>query len=193
MGGLNELALFAGGGGGILGGVLDRKAPWRTVCAVEVEEYPARVLIERMRDGTIADPFPVYSDIRTFDGRPWRGVIDVCSGGFPCTDIAACGKGAGIEGEKSGLWREMARVIREVRSPLVYVENSPMLTGRGLDRVLGDLAEMGYDAEWGVLGANACNAPHRRQRIWIAGKRRGVSVPDAYRIPLRHDEQRETE
>jgi len=77
------------------------------------------------------------------------------------------GGGAGIDGEKSGLWREMARIIGEVRPAHVFVENSPILTSRGLGRVLGDLAEMGYDAEWGVLGAYHSGAPHKRERIWI--------------------------
>ena len=113
------------------------------------------------------EPFPIWDDVTTFDGRPWRGRIDVVSGGFPCTDIAVCGKGAGIEGEQSGLWGEMARIVREVRPRYVFVENSPMLTSRGLGRVLGDLAVMGFDAEYGVLGARHAGAPHKRDRIWI--------------------------
>lgn len=94
------------------------------------------------------------------------------SGGFPCQDISAAGKGAGIEnGERSGLWREFARIIREVRPRYVFVENSPMLVSRGLGIVLGDLAAMGYAAEWGVLGACDVGAPHKRERIWICAKR----------------------
>jgi DNA (cytosine-5)-methyltransferase 1 len=89
------------------------------------------------------------------------------SGGFPCQDISAAGKGAGLDGQRSGLWSEMARIIREVRPRFVFVENSPMLTSRGLGRVLGDLASLGFDAEWCVLGADDCGAPHRRKRIWI--------------------------
>lgn len=88
-------------------------------------------------------------------------------GGFPCTDISVAGKGAGIEGDESGLWAEMARIICEVQPRYVFVENSPALTIRGLGRVLGDLASMGYDARWGVLGAYFCGYPHRRDRIWI--------------------------
>lgn len=88
-------------------------------------------------------------------------------GGFPCQDISAAGKGAGLEGERSGLWSEFARIISEVRPRRVLVENSPMLTSRGLGRVLGDLAAMGYDAKWGVISAADTGAPHRRERIWI--------------------------
>jgi len=160
---MNELALFAGAGGGILGGQL---LGWRTVCAVEIETYPASVLLAKQNEGLLP-PFPIWDDICTFDGKPWRGIVDVVSGGFPCQDISAAGKGKGIEGERSGLWVEMARVIDEVRPRFAFVENSPVLTSRGLGRVLGDLASMGFDARWGVLGAADVGAPHKRDRIWI--------------------------
>ncbi len=162
--GLRECALFAGAGGGILGGML---CGWQTVVACEIEEYPRALLLQRQLDG-ILPRFPVWDDIRTFDGRPWRGHVDIVTGGFPCQDISAAGKGAGLAGERSGLWKEMARVVSEIQPQYVFVENSPMLTGRGLDVVLGDLATMGYDAKWAVLGAFDAGAPHRRQRIWIA-------------------------
>lgn len=82
--GMRELALFAGAGGGILGG---KMLGWRTVCAVEIEKYPRSVLLQRQKDG-ILDKFPIWDDVRTFDGRPWRGKVDVISGGFPCQDIS---------------------------------------------------------------------------------------------------------
>ena len=160
---MNELALFAGAGGGILGGHL---LGWSTVCAVEIEPYPRKILLQRQRDG-ILPPFPVWDDVSTFDATPWRGLVDVVSGGFPCQDISAAGKGAGITGERSGLWKEMFRIICEVRPRFAFMENSPMLTIRGLGTVLGDLASVGYDAEWLVLGASAVGAPPRRERIWI--------------------------
>ena len=169
---MNELALFAGVGGGILGGKL---LGWLTVCAVENNPYAASVLVARQNDGSLP-PFPVWDDVRTFDGLPWRGVVDMVSGGFPCQDISVAGKGAGIDGERSGLWGEMARIVGEVRPRFVFVENSPMLCSRGLGRVLGDLAALGFDAEWCVLGAddtifhsgNPC-AYHVRKRIWVLG------------------------
>ena len=160
---LNELALFAGAGGGILGGHL---LGWRTLCAVEWSTYAASILVARQNDG-ILPPFPVWNDVQTFDGRPWKGIVDVISGGFPCQDISVAGKGAGVDGKRSGMWRHMARIVDEIRPRHVFVENSPALTSRGLGRVLGDLAEMGYDARWGVLGAIDAGAPHRRDRIWI--------------------------
>ena len=163
---MNELALFAGAGGGILGGKL---LGWRTVCAVERDAYAAQVLAQRQNDG-ILEPFPIWSDVCSFDGTAWRGIVDVVSGGFPCQDISAAGKGAGIEGERSGMWKEMARIIGEVRPKYAFVENSPMLTTRGLGVVLADLASLGFDAEWGVLSAADVGAPHRRERIWILGR-----------------------
>ena len=183
---MNELALFAGAGGGILGGKL---LGWRTVCAVEWEQYPASVLCARQNDGLLP-PFPIWDDVQTFKGEPWRGIVDVVSGGFPCTDISAAGKGAGIDGEASGMWREMARIIHEVRPKYVFVENSPMLTSRGLGRVLGDLAAMGFDARWGVLGAADVGAPHQRDRIWIVAKWRG-QLPHAQHDRIRWWEQQQ--
>lgn len=164
-GGLNELALFAGAGGGILGSHL---MGCTTVCAVERDAYAAQVLAQRQNDG-ILPAFPIWSDITTFDGRPWRGIIDVISGGFPCQDISSAGKGAGIDGERSGLWSEMARIISEVRPGEVWVENSPMLVSRGLARVISDLAQMGYDAHWTRFSASNFGAPHIRDRLWIVG------------------------
>lgn len=160
---LRELALFAGAGGGILGGIL---SGFRTVCAVEIEPYCRQVLLARQRDG-ILPKFPIWDDVRTFSGTPWNGHIDVITGGFPCQDISSAGKRAGIDGERSGLWREYARIIGEVRPRFVFIENSPHIRTRGLVRVLKDLAALGYDANWGVLGAHHVGAPHRRNRMWI--------------------------
>jgi DNA (cytosine-5)-methyltransferase 1 len=169
-GNMNELALFAGAGGGILGGHL---LGWRTVCAVEWEAYPASVLVARQND-KILPSFPIWDDVQTFDGKPWRGIVDVVSGGFPCQDISAAGGGAGITGARSSMWKQMARIIGEVRPKYAFVENSPMLTTRGLGTVLRDLAKMGYNAEWGVLGAADVGANHQRDRIWIVAKQRDI-------------------
>ena len=161
-----ELALFAGAGGGILGGQI---LGWETVCAVENDPYAASVLCARQNDGLLP-PFPIWDDVCSFNGKPWAGIVDVVSGGFPCTDISAAGKGAGIEGKESGLWSEMARIIGQVRPREVFVENSPMLTSRGLATVLGDLAALGFDADWGVVGAHHARAPHKRDRIWVLAR-----------------------
>ena len=166
---MNELALFAGAGGGILGGKL---LGWKTVCAVEFNSFCCRRLMQHQNEGHLP-PFPIWDDVRTFDGTPWRGIVDVVSGGFPCQDISSAGKGAGLDGERSGLWSEMARIICEIQPRFVLVENSPMLTSRGLGRVLGDLAEMGFDARWGVMGGHHVGAAHYRERIWILANAQG--------------------
>jgi len=170
-----ELALFAGAGGGILGGKL---CGFTCVGAVEVEEYPREVLKQRQRDGHLPE-FPIWDDVTTFriDNPECREYIEklrtikdelIISGGFPCQDISSAGKGAGITKDtRSGLWFEYARIIDEIRPSRVLVENSPVLTSRGLGVVLGSLAEMGYDAKWGVLGADKIGARHSRERIWI--------------------------
>jgi DNA (cytosine-5)-methyltransferase 1 len=182
---MRELALFAGAGGGILGGHL---LGWRTVCAVEWDRYAASVLVARQNDGCLP-PFPIWDDVRTFDGCPWRGRVDVVSGGFPCQDISVAGKGAGITGERSGLWGEMARIIREVGPRYCFVENAAVLNRRGLDRVLGDLAAMGFDAQWGVYSAEQAGAPHLRQRTWIvAYADRGFSDGEDQEVRAGRDE-----
>ena len=160
---MNELALFAGAGGGILGGHL---LGWRTVCAVEWEPYPASILCARQNDKVLPS-FPIWDDVQTFDGQPWRGIVDVVSGGFPCQDISIAGRGDGLDGERSSMWKHMARIVGQVRPQYVYVENSPMLLVRGLDRVLADLTTLGYDARWGIVSAADVGAPHQRERIWI--------------------------
>ncbi|QXH87703.1 DNA cytosine methyltransferase [Pseudomonas shahriarae] len=160
---MNELALFSGAGGGILGGQL---MGWRTVCAVECDAYAAQVLAQRQNDRTLP-PFPIWSDVCSFDGRSWRGIIDVVSGGFTCQDFSIQGRGAGIEGARSGLWKEMARIVDEVRPTYVWLENSPMLVTRGLALVLGNLTQMGYNTHWCRVSAAECGAPHKRDRIWL--------------------------
>jgi DNA (cytosine-5)-methyltransferase 1 len=177
---MNELALFAGAGGGLQSSEM---LGWRTVCAVEWEPYPASVLCARQNDGLLPT-FPIWDDVQTFDGKPWRGIVDVVSGGFPCQDISVAGKGVGITGERSGMWGHFARIIGEVRPRYAFIENSPALTNRGLGTVLRDLAAMGYDAEWGVLGAGDVGAPHKRDRIWILGHTNSHSKS----VGAKHDE-----
>ena len=160
---MNELALFAGAGGGLLG---SSQLGWRTRCAVEIDPYARKCLLARQRDGCL-ERFPIWDDVRTFNGSHWRGSIDIVSGGFPCQDISSAGRGGGIFGEKSGLWKQMARIIGEVRPRFVFVENSPLLVVRGLGTVIGDLSSMGYDSRWGIVGAHHAGANHFRDRIWI--------------------------
>lgn len=164
---MNVLELFAGAGGGILASQL---LGHRTVCAVELNEYRRAVLIARQNDKTYP-PFPIWDNIATFDGRPWRGIVDIISGGFPCQNISSAGDKKGLSGSKSGLWSEMERIIREIRPKYVFMENSPLLVGNGLTRIIRELTEMRYNIAWHIMGASDINAPHKRKRIWILAQR----------------------
>jgi DNA (cytosine-5)-methyltransferase 1 len=155
---MNVLDLFSGIGGFSLG--LER-AGMRTVAFCEIDPYCRRVLAKHWPD------VPVYDDVRTLTAERLAADVDVIAGGFPCQDISTAGKGAGITGERSGLWKEYARIIGEVRPRYVIVENVAALLSRGLGDVLGDLSTLGYDAEWHCIPASAVGAPHRRDRIWI--------------------------
>ena len=172
---LNTFHLFAGAGGGILADLLLGHNP---IGACEIEPYPRDVLLARQRDGLLP-AFPIWDDVCTLEGKPWRGTVDVLCGGFPCQDISAAGKGAGITGERSGLWKEYARLIGEMRPRFVFAENSPLLRTRGLGVVLEDLASLGYNARWGVLGARDVGAPHKRDRMWVLAYTRLHGHPTA--------------
>ena len=156
------LDLFSGIGGFSLG--LERSGGFKTVAFCEIEPFCQKVLNKHWPE------VPIYGDIRELnaDRLSSDGItVDAICGGFPCQDISTAGKGAGIEGERSGLWSEYARLIGELRPRYVFVENVAALLSRGLGRVLGDLATLGYDAEWHCIPASAVGAPHRRDRIWI--------------------------
>ena len=190
---MRELAMFAGAGGGILGSML---LGHQIVGVNEIAEYPCRTLRQRQIDGALPG-FPIWNmDIREFNERiapSYAGMVDLVSGGFPCQDISCAGKGAGIEGERSGLWKELAETIRIVRPRFAFLENSPMLTIRGLEVVLQDLAEMGYDAEWCCLGASDVGLPHHRSRIWILAYSTSINghTWDMLEKGIRGDTQRE--
>ena len=164
---LRELHLFAGSGGGLLGSLLLGHRP---VCAVEIDPYCRRVLAARRDEGWLPAEMEIHDDVTTFDGHAWQGRVDLVAGGFPCQDISVAGKGAGLEGARSGLFYELLRVVREVRPKWVYLENVPAITSRGLDRVLGALADLGFDAEWLVLSAADAGAPHLRKRWWCLAR-----------------------
>lgn len=162
---VNVLSLFSGIGGLDLG--LRMALPRaRTVCFVEREAACVEIMASRMSEGLL-DSAPIWTDITTFDGRPWRGVVDCVIGGFPCQDISNAGKRAGITGERSGLWSHYARILAEVEPAIVFIENVSALIGRGLETVLRDLAALGFDAEWGCFRASDVGAPHKRERIFI--------------------------
>lgn len=162
---LRVLDLFSGIGGFSLG--LER-AGMKTVAFCEIEPFCRRVLAKHWPG------IPIYEDVRTLTADRLRAdgiVCDVICGGFPCQDISvAQGKSrAGLDGERSGLWSEYARLIRELRPQFVIVENVPGLLSLGITDVLRDLAACGYDAEWQIISAAAVGAPHIRDRFWLVG------------------------
>ena len=161
-----NIGLFAGAGGLELGLRIAVKN-LVSVCYVERDAYAASILVARMEDKTL-DSAPIWDDITTFDGKPWRGQVDLVSGGFPCQDLSVAGKRAGIDGERSGLWAEFARIIGEIRPRYVFVENVPgLLANEAMRRVLGDLSALGFNAEWECVRASDVGAPHRRERVFI--------------------------
>lgn len=152
-------SLFSGIGGIELG--LEMCGFDRVAWQCEIDPY-ARAVLEKHWPGTKR-----YEDIRSLDGSIERPTI-IC-GGFPCQNISSAGKKEGITGTKSGLWSEYARIIRELRPRYVFVENVSAIVGRGLDRVLGDLSESGYDAEWETFSSASVGAPFDRKRTFILG------------------------
>ena len=159
---LKGLDLFSGIGMFALG--LHRAGGFRTVAFCEIEPFPRAVLARHWPE------VPCYADVTQLTAARLAadGIVpDVICGGFPCQDLSVAGKGAGLDGERSGLWREYARLIEEIRPRYVIIENVPPLRTRGLDQVLGRLASLGYDAEWHCIPASALGAPHRRDRVWI--------------------------
>ena len=157
---LGVLDLFSGIGGFALG--LKRAGGFRTVAYCEIEPYRREVLLHRMRDGWL-DSAPIWPDIRNLAAIE----ADVICGGFPCKNISNAGDRSGLSGEHSGLWSEMLRTIRVVGPRIALVENVAALNSRGMGELLGDLASIGYDAEWDCVPACAVGACHERDRAFV--------------------------
>ena len=155
---MNVLDLFSGIGGFSLG--LER-AGMKTVAFCEVDKKCQQVLKKHWPD------VPIFDDVTTLKGKDIEETVDVICGGFPCQDISLAGKGAGLEGKRSGLWSEFKRLIEEIKPKYAIIENVSALRNRGLDQILRSLSEIGYDSEWHCITASSIGAPHRRDRVWI--------------------------
>ena len=181
---LKVLDLFSGIGGFSLG--LERTGGFETVAFCEIEEYPRKVLAKHWTD------VPIYEDVRnvTKETLSRDGITpDVITGGFPCQDISTAGKQAGMgEETRSGLWSEIARLTSELRPKYVIIENVANLLsgpsgypGQWFNRLLSDLAEIGYDAEWNCIRACRAGLPQPRDRVWIVAYNEGVHVGEVVR------------
>lgn len=155
---MNELALFAGAGGGLLASHI---LGWRTICAVEYGSHQRRILTARQNDRSFR-PFPIWDDIRTFDGKPWRGRADVVSGGFPCQAFSTAARGANIL--EKDLWHEMRRVVADAEPCFVFGEN---VSTKAIDKACDDLEQMGYKTKAITLSAKDLGADHIRERHWL--------------------------
>lgn len=165
---MNVLSICAGYGGIDLGLRLAVPSA-RTVCWVEREAAACEILVRRMSEGWL-DPAPIWTDATTFDGRPWRGVVDCIAAGIPCQPWSTAGKRKGFEDERH-LGEELVRVVDEVGPGLVFVENVSGFVRLGAPDLLGRLANLGYDAQWGMFSAAGVGAPHRRQRVFLLAYR----------------------
>jgi DNA (cytosine-5)-methyltransferase 1 len=165
------LDLFSGIGGFSRG--LEATGRFYAAAHCEIEKFPRRVLAKHWPE------VPCYDDVRTLSAARLAAdgisVAAIC-GGFPCQDISLAGAGAGLDGERSGLWSEIFRLVGEIEPRFAIVENVSALLGRGLDRVLRDLASIGYDAEWHCIPASYVGLRHIRDRIWI------VAYPKRYSV-----------
>lgn len=155
---MNVLDLFSGIGGFSLG--LER-AGMKTIAFCEIDKKAQLVLKKHWPN------VPIFEDVSTLKKEDIHEQVDVICGGFPCQDISLAGRGAGLEGARSGLWYEFHRLINEIRPRYAIIENVSALRSRGLEQVLRGLSQIGYDAEWHCIPASAVGAPHQRDRIWI--------------------------
>ena len=168
---MNELALFAGAGGGLLASNL---LGWKTVCAVELDWHSRCILTQRQNDGLL-HPFPIWDDVRTFNGRAWRGIVDVVSGGFPCQAFSTAASG---RNNADDLWPEMRRVVADVAPRYVFAEN---VSKDAINNAASDLEEMGYEVRCTQLSAKDMGADHIRERFWLLAH---ANMHSKLRIPI---------
>lgn len=179
---LKVLDLFSGIGGFSLG--LERTGGFETVAFCEIEEFPRKVLAKHWPE------VPCYEDVRQLPFHLERiKSAEVVTAGFPCQDISFAGDGAGLAGERSGLWWMVRRTLRLVRPRLAVLENVAALLNRGMGTVLGSMAAIGYDAEWHSVPLSAHGAPHRRDRLCILAYSEGERCAEAWRVRYQQQEK----
>lgn len=155
---MNELALFSGAGGGLLA---TQSLGFKTVCAVEFDEHCRCLLVQRQNDKHLQPPFPIWDDVCTFDGRPWRGHVDIVTGGFPCQAFSTAASGKNTADD---LWPEMRRIVADVAPRYVFAEN---VSEVAINQAADDLEQMGYKAKAISFSAADLGADHIRPRHWL--------------------------
>jgi len=157
---MRSLDLFTG-----YGGITLALEPWcKPIAYVEIEEYAQRIIAERMADGSLPRA-PILADVKNIQGKD--GDCDIIAGGFPCQDISVAGDAAGLEGKRSGLFFEIARLTEEIQPSFVFLENVPAIRTRGLFYVAEEFSRLGYDCRWTNVSASAVGAPHQRNRWFM--------------------------
>ena len=162
------LSLCSGVGGLDLGLKLAMPTS-RTVAYMEIEAYACEILVKRMQE-KILDPAPLWSDIKSFDGKPWRGKVDIITGGYPCQPFSVAGKKLG-EKDPRHLWPHVRRIVSEVEPTLCFFENVGGHLQLGFEQVHNDLQRLGYKVKAGLFTAEEVGAPHRRERLFILAYR----------------------
>jgi DNA (cytosine-5)-methyltransferase 1 len=174
---LNGLDLFSG-----IGGFAIALDPFvNTVAYCEQDKYCQAVLLSRIEDGKIPNA-PIWDDIRTLHSSDLGGIpVDIIIGGFPCQNISCAGRGEGLSGAKSGLFFEIVRLANETNCSFLFLENVPNIRTRGLEEVITELAEIGFDSRWLCVSASAMGAPHQRERWFCFASRKGISLANTMR------------
>lgn len=169
---LNGLDLFSGIGGFSLA----LRSHVRVVAYCERDPFCQAVLLSRMWAGDL-DAAPIWDDVKTLDAS-LLPEIDIITGGFPCQDLSVAGHGRGLEGERSGLFFEIIRLVREVRPRFVFLENVPAVAVRGLDRIVMEFTQIGYDCRWTIVSAAEVGAVHIRERWFLLAHANGVRLQE---------------
>jgi len=165
---LNILSLCAGVGGLDLG-IRVAQPNARAVCFVEIEAFACEILATRMEDKSL-DEAPVWTDLRSFDGKPWRGVVDCITAGYPCQPFSVAGKQKGKDDPRH-LWPDVYRIVREIRPRLCFFENVPGHLRLGFEQVHDDLRELGYSVKAGLFSAAEVGSTHKRELLFILAYR----------------------
>lgn len=182
------LSLCSGVGGIELGFKLAEPSS-RTVCYVEIEAFTCEILARRMEEKRL-DAAPIWTNLKTFDGKPWRGKVDCITGGYPCQPFSVAGKKLGDKDPRH-LWPDIKRIITEIQPPICFFENVSNHLRVGFEEVANDLRQLGYQIKAGLFAAEEVGTPHRRERLFILAYNNGDRcVSDESKTTRKNDQER---